>query len=180
MIKRVFTAIMILAVLALSVSAADLKDFPGLFIEDDSVNAVIVLGRAAKAEDVIGAIDIVAMLQNELGGKKIEIARLDNEVVGNLADYNTIMVGGPCANAASAKLLGYPKNCLEGFEVGKGYVKLYQWSNGNLAMMVAGTVALDTRRATTVMSNYADYNLTGNSLIISGISMKELTVKRVD
>ena len=159
-----------------SVFAVDLSEFPKMFIENNDVNAVVVIGKAAKAEDVLGSIDVVVMLQNEISNKKLDIAKLDSEV-GSLSAYNSIIIGGPCANAAAAKLLGYPENCLEGFELGKGYIKLYEWSNGNIAMLVAGTVALDTRRTTSVLANYKDYKLEGTSMIISGYSLKDINVK---
>lgn len=171
---------MVLILLVSSVFAVDLRDFPDMFtsnIKND--NVIVVIGKAAKAEDVLGAIDVSVMLQNEIGSsKKLDIARLDSEI-GELSAYNSIIIGGPCANAAAAKLLDYPENCLEGFEVGKGYLKFYEWSNGNIALLVAGTVALDTRRTTHVLSNYNDYILSGTSMVVSGVSMSDLTVRKV-
>lgn len=179
MIKRGLILTVILIMLISNVIALDLSEFPSMFVKDGQADVLIVVGKSARAEDVLGAIDIVVMLQNELGGKKLQnIATLDNEV-GSLDAHNTIVVGGPCANSAAAKLLGYPANCLEGFEVGKGYIKLYQWSNGKIALLVAGTVASDTRRTTYVLANYKDYMLNGTSVIVSGVSTNDLTIKRI-
>ena len=158
-----------------SVFALDLSDFPDMFIKGNSVDTIIIVGKSAKAEDVLGAIDIVVTLQNEIKYTKIDIAKLDNEV-SSLSAQNSIIIGGPCANAAAAKLLGYPANCLEGFEVGKGYIKLYEWNNGNIALLVAGTVALDTRRATSLLANYKDYTLEGTSMVVSGFNLKDIQV----
>ena len=180
MIKNAFLGILMLLILVSSAIAVDLREFPLMFTKNiKNDNVVIIIGKAAKAEDVLGSIDIVVMLQNEVGGKKLGIARLDSEI-GSLSAYNSIIIGGPCANAAAAKLLNYPENCLEGFEVGKGYIKLYEWDNGNIAMLVAGTVALDTRRTTHVLANYNDYTLSGNSMVISGVSMNDLTIRKVN
>jgi len=158
-----------------SVFAADLSEFPDMFLDNDRANVLVIVGKAAKADDVIGAIDIVVALQHEVGNKKLDIARMDNEV-DVISAQNTIIIGGPCANAAAAKLLGYPENCLEGFELGKGYINLYEFENDNIAMLIAGTVAIDTRRVTRVIANYKDYELKGNELVVSDINLREITI----
>ena len=176
---KILVGVLMTIILVSGAFALDLSEFPNMFIEDNKVNSVVIIGKSAKAEDVLGAIDLVVMLQNEVGGEKLDIAKLDSEI-GSLSGYNSIIVGGPCANGAAAKLLNYPSNCLDGFEVGKGYVRLFEWSNGNIAMLVAGTVAIDTRRVTHVLSNYEDYELTGTSTVISGVSMNNLNVRKVN
>lgn len=182
--KRVFIMLMsVIAVILLvsNVFAVDLRDFPDMFTSKvKNGNVAIVVGKAAKAEDIIGSIDIAVMLQKEIGSdKKLNIAKLDNEI-GDLSKYNSIVVGGPCANAAAAKLLDYPKNCLEGFEVGKGYLEFYEWENGNVALLAAGTVALDTRRTTHVLANYEDYTLSGPKMVVSGVNVNSLNIKKVE
>ena len=178
MINKIIMLFLILIILVSSVFALDLSEFPNIFIKDNNADVLVIVGKAAKAEDVLGAIDIVVMLQNKIGNKKLDIARLDNEVE-TLSSQNTIIVGGPCANSAAAKLMGYPKNCLEGFEIGKGIIRLYQFENGKIAMLVAGTVALDTRRATYVLANYPDYNLNGTNMLISGVNLNDVTVSPI-
>lgn len=178
MINKITMLFLILVILVPSAFALDLNEFPNMFIKDGSINALVIVGKAAKAEDVLGAIDIVVMLQNKAGNKKLDIARLDSEVE-TLSTQNTIIVGGPCANSAAAKLMGYPKNCLEGFEMGKSIIRLYQFENGKIAMLVAGTVALDTRRATYVLANYQDYNLSGTNMIISGVNLNDVTISPI-
>jgi hypothetical protein len=100
---------------------------------------------------------------------------MDDEVKV-LSAQNTIIIGGPCANAAAAKLLNYPKNCLEGFEPGKGYISLYEFENGNIAMLIAGTLAIDTRRTTRVVANYQDYELEGTKMVISEVSLNDIII----
>ncbi len=159
-----------------SINALDLSEFPEMFLKDNSADVVVIIGKAADAEDVIGALGIVVALQHELSNEKLEIAKLDNEVKV-LSDHNSIIVGGPCANAAAAKLLGYPKNCMEGFEVGKGKIKLYEFDNGNIAMIVAGALARDTRRTTQIVANYKEYNLTGTEMEVVSVSIKDTRIK---
>jgi len=75
--------------------------------------------------------------------------------------------------------MSYPRNCLSGFEQGKGIIKLYEFQNGKIALLVAGTTALDTRRVTTVLSNYKDYQLTGKEMVISEINLNHVNVNTV-
>ena len=88
---------------------------------------------------------------------------------------NAIVVGGPCANSAAATLMGNPENCVAGFEPGKAMVKLFE--NGNkVALLVAGYSSDDTRRAARVLANHADYDLSGDEVVISGTSMTDIRV----
>tara|TARA_B100000315_G_scaffold259833_1_gene317560 strand:- start:11478 stop:14069 length:2592 start_codon:yes stop_codon:yes gene_type:complete len=81
--------------------------------------------------------------------------------VPDINAVNSILVGGPCANAASATVLGNPADCTAGFEPGVGKVELYDVGTGNVAMLVAGFAAEDTRNAAAVVANSGDYSLSG-------------------
>ncbi|MBR9691387.1 hypothetical protein GOV06_01250 [Candidatus Woesearchaeota archaeon] len=164
----VLTVLMIIS----SANAAVLEDFPTMFLKDVRV----VVGRAASAEDVIGAVDIMAALQQR-AGKSIRLggAVLDTELE-DLEAQNTIIVGGPCINSAAAKVMGYPENCLEGFEMGKGIIKLYEFDNGNIALLAAGTTALDTRRVTTVLAKYDEFALSGTEMVVTGVSISDTNI----
>lgn len=76
--------------------------------------------------------------------------------VPNIKAVNSILVGGPCANAAAAAIMGNPADCTAGFTPGVGKINLYE-NNGNVAMLVAGYAAADTRNAAAVVANYGDY-----------------------
>jgi hypothetical protein len=78
---------------------------------------------------------------------------LASEVAGEETKHNLILVGGPCANAAAAVIMGNPENCVAGFEAGKAKVKLYE-NSGKVAMLVAGATALDTRGAAQFVAQY--------------------------
>ncbi|MCB9362804.1 S-layer protein [Candidatus Woesearchaeota archaeon] len=95
-------------------------------------------------------------------------AKLASEV-SNVAGQNMIVVGGPCANAVAAQLMGNPSPCTKGFEEGKAIIKLYE--NGNkVAMLVAGATALDTRRAARVLADYTSFPLSGMEVEVAGTS----------
>jgi hypothetical protein len=66
-IKRVVAlgtgATMVGATILGAMAAADLANYPTPFVEDGAFNALVVVGAAAKTEDVLGAIDIATSLQ---------------------------------------------------------------------------------------------------------------------
>ncbi|MCX8147112.1 MAG: hypothetical protein N3D84_01445, partial [Candidatus Woesearchaeota archaeon] len=59
----------------------------------------------------------------------------------------------------------------------KAIIKLYE-NGANVAMVIAGWNAADTRRATTVVSKYSDYagKLVGKEVVVSGTSLSDITV----
>ena len=107
---------------------------------------------------------------------QVGAAKLASEV-SDVRAQNTILVGGPCANAAAATVLGNPVDCTAGFTPGEGRVELWEQSNGNVAMLVAGYSALDTRNAAQVVANYADYKgqLKGLKVVVKKVN-SQLTV----
>ena len=105
-------------------------------------------------------------------------AKLASEVP-NVTGQNMIVVGGPCANTVAAELLGNPEPCTEGFSEGKALIKLWEHTNGNVAILVAGFTALDTRRAARVMANFGDHALSGTEVEVSGTSLTDVSVKSV-
>lgn len=170
--KKQFIFLFILCLIP-SVFAADLSNFPNMFLNQQTR---IIVGKSASVEDSIGAIDIATTLQNEMGkDKKLKGAVMDTEI-SNLESQNSIVVGGPCMNSAAAKLMGYPENCMEGFELGKGFIRLYEFDNGNYALLAAGTLAVDTRRVTRVLSNYNRYQLTGNQMEVTKLDINNIRI----
>ena len=87
---------------------------------------------------------------------QVGAAKLASEI-SDIKSVSSILVGGPCANAAAATVMGNPTDCTAGFEPGVGRIELFEHANGNVAMLVAGYSALDTRNAAQVIANYGDY-----------------------
>ena len=106
------------------------------------------------------------------------IAVLDTEV-GNWQDENVIVVGGPCVSTVAAEMLGNPDECTEGFEPGVGRI-LVQEHGANVAMLVAGYAADETRQAAAVVNNHRDYDFEGTELEVSGTNMANLDVVSVE
>ena len=101
--------------------------------------------------------------------------------VSDVMAQHVIAVGGPCANAVAAELLGSTsENCFDGFERGKAMIKLVEHANGNVGMVVAGYSAADTRKAARVVAQYADWQkkgmFTGTSLEITPTTYNSISV----
>lgn len=110
--------------------------------------------------------DAVTVQRIEVGA-----AKLASEVA-DVKAQNAILVGGPCANAAAATVMGNPADCTAGFEPGVGLIQVWEHANGNVAMLVAGYSAVDTRNAAAVVANYKDYkaNLKGTKVTVKKVN----------
>jgi len=95
--------------------------------------------------------------------------------VSNINAVSSILVGGPCANSAAASVMGTGADCTAGFTPGVGLVQMYSVGGGNVAMLVAGYSAGDTRNAAAVVANYQDYGLTGSKMEVKKVN-NQLTV----
>jgi hypothetical protein len=138
---------------------------------DDVIAKVYVtpLGSSVVASSGDGVIETEQVQKISVGAVK-----LDSEV-SNVKSQNAVVVGGPCANTAAASLMGNPANCAEGFVEGEGVIKLFE-NSGNVAMLVAGYSALDTRKATQVVAEYDEYDLEGMEMVVSGTSLTDVSV----
>ncbi|MBW2996216.1 S-layer protein [Candidatus Woesearchaeota archaeon] len=108
-------------------------------------------------------------------------AKLDSEV-SSVSAQNLIVVGGPCANTVAAEVMGVASTvpeCLAGFEEGKAMIKLMDTGAGKTAMLVAGYSAMDTRRATRVVANAGDYDLSGDEVEVTGTTLTDISVSAV-
>ncbi len=93
-------------------------------------------------------------------------AILDSEVSDPTAQH-LILVGGPCANDLVAQVAGFPSCDEWTMGAGEGLVQLAQ-NGDNVAMLVAGTDAIDTRVASKVVAGFGDYALSGEKAATSG------------
>ena len=147
--------LILMALLTLPMAVAfDLSFFPSPFIENENFNAKIVIGDKADASDIIGASDIIAGLQFELKDSKINNGVvLSSEIEDDFENHNLILIGGPCANPLSMHFMNYPDNCVQGFDPGIAYIKMYK-NGDNLAIVVAGLNPIETRVAAQFLANY--------------------------
>jgi hypothetical protein len=138
---------------------------------DDVIAKVFVTPLASMVVSSSGA----GVIESEQVQKiSVGAVKLDSEV-SNIKAQNAVVVGGPCANTAAASLMGNPANCAEGFVEGEGIIKLFE-NGDNIAMLVAGYSALDTRKATQVVAEYSEYDLEGAELVVTGTSLTDVSV----
>jgi len=141
--------------------------------QEVEINAFIA-PVAAQISTTGGAVKTISLSKLNVGA-----ARLASEV--DVTKDNTIIVGGPCANEAAAKVMGLPFNaegCDAGFEEGKAIIKLYEQPSGKVALVVAGMTAMDTRRATRVLANREAYALSGTEVVVTGTSLTDIKVSK--
>ncbi|MEM4336898.1 MAG: hypothetical protein QXG86_02750, partial [Candidatus Woesearchaeota archaeon] len=141
--------------------------------EEVEVNA-FVAPISAQISTTGGAIKSLQLEKLNVGA-----ARLASEI-SDVTKDNLILVGGACANAATAAVQGVTyqaePECYVGMQPGEAIIKLYEQSTGKVAMVVAGRDALDTRRATRVVANFNAYKLSGKEVKVTGTSLTDIKV----
>ena len=115
---------------------------------------------------------------NEVVAIDVGAAVLDTEVA-DFSAQNIIIVGGPCVNLAAADVLESGDDCTEGFTEGEAKIQLFERANGNVALLVAGFSALDTRRAARALGEFGSNALEGTEMVVTGTSLTEYTVTKV-
>src|SRR3989338_7729989 len=133
-------------------------DYP---VEQRRPQVFITAGVTETVVSEGGTQESVTLQRIDVGATK-----LASEITGKETTQNVIAVGGPCANAATAVLMGSPEDCLAGFEAGKGMIKLVE-NGGNVAMIVAGYSATDSRAATSIVANAKAGDLSGNNMEVT-------------
>ncbi len=90
-----------------------------------------------------------------VSGEPVIVQRIDvgatklaSEVAGLESKQNILLVGGPCANPAVEAFPEFPTCNAWPLDPGEALIQMVKLSNGNTAMLIAGTLAADTRAAT--------------------------------
>ena len=139
-----------------------------LDIPNDQLYANVVVKGSATKTSATGNRITVAI--------ETDTTKLSSEVAGNEANFNLILVGGPCVNPTISAVSGLSDfaSCGDwGLESGEGVIKLVD-NGDNVAMLVAGTDALDTRRAAKALTTKA---LSGTEVIVKGTTLTDITVE---
>ncbi|MBI5065581.1 S-layer protein [Candidatus Woesearchaeota archaeon] len=105
------------------------------------------------------------------------VSKLASEV-SDIKAWNAVVVGGPCANEWADNLMGSPEPCQESVPAGKALLKLYEHANGNVALLVAGKDAADTRRgARALQTGEVAKAGAAKSAEVTGTSLTDVTVR---
>jgi cysteine-rich repeat protein len=127
----------------------------------------LVIGSTAKPADNIASIDIAGKFGLGLPIEDIEVS----------LDDNLIVVGGPCVNSIANNLMRNPVDCTNGFESGKGMIKIFN-NGGNTQIIIAGNLSLDTRIAARALVNENLWSqMDSNPVITRGDSLDDVNVE---
>ncbi len=109
---------------------------------------------------------------------QIGAAKLASEVA-DVTSFNAVIVGGACANPIAAQLQGNPEPCWESVPENKAIIKLYEHGNGNVALLVAGRTAQNTRQASRAVATGRIADVKSMEAEVSGTSLTDVTVRAV-
>jgi len=164
--KRQFILVMIvLLLIAQTVHAYGLAQYPWIFADKGTFDAYFIIGEHAPALDVVSATELSSALSRYPKIKQqIGSAIIDTEFNGNIAMTNAIVIGSPCENKIAAELEGNPLQCDEGLEAGKGYVKFFEdrrreFQQGEKhynQILITGKTAEDRHKAAVWLANKPD------------------------
>jgi hypothetical protein len=118
----------------------DLANFPELFAIGNYINAIIVVGDKAPADDVIAATDISLSFE---GKKSLSPTLLASEVTS--LNQNIISVGNPCDNPITSKITGITE-CTGGLKPGQAVITIEEHGE-YVHLVVFGYSRLETRQA---------------------------------
>ncbi len=136
---------------------------------------VFIAPIVAKVSTAVGGVQTYTLSKINVGS-----AKLDSEI-SDVAANNLIVVGGPCVNKVAAQVLGktYPAcGNASGIAPNTAMIKAVAQTTGKVALVVAGWEAVDTRRASRVLANYDQYDLSGSSVEVTGTSLTDIKVKK--
>lgn len=109
---------------------------------------------------------------------RIGSAHLDSEIA-DITQFNAVVVGGPCANSISAQLLGRTEPCWSSVPENKAIVKLIEHDNSNVAMIVAGRSAMNTRQACRAVAKGDISKIDGSSAEVEGVDLGSIGVRKI-
>ena len=163
--KLIFIITIFVFLLSLNiVFAADLSDFPKIFVKDGNLNAVVVVGNKASSSDAIAQSNLIVFFGQYLNAEIKGAAKLSNDVSD--LNQNIISIGNPCVNPVTAQIMGNPQPCDKDFPTGKAHIKLYEKS-GFYYLVVAGYSDKGTINAVDALTNYQDHQFDNDEYNIS-------------
>ncbi|MFH2028484.1 MAG: hypothetical protein ABIJ08_05065 [Nanoarchaeota archaeon] len=137
------------------VNAEDLSNYPDIFIEDNKLNGLIIVGDRATAGDTIGATEI----KNKLEEQSIEVQQIILASMHNdLNSDNLILVGMSSKDTVSCN------NLIDKFYFDKPMgplIKLIK-DGERYILIVTGDSANSVKEAAQILSDYENYDLDGS------------------
>ena len=155
--------LLILFILLVSLSAvnATMEDYPEPYVKDHYTDDLYaVLGRAHATTHSIASTNVILGVGPVNGNFN---TRFEDEITS--LNHNFIAIGNPCENTLTKRLLN-TANCDLGLTIGEGAIK-HVTNNGYNSIIVIGTDRESLIRASLVLKNYGNYDLDGDTFIVS-------------
>lgn len=144
--------------------------YPGYFMDGEAFksNFVTIVGEEAPSSYVVALGNLVARTP---GVKPTGFSMLDSDI-SDITKYNAIIVGNACNNAAIARMFSNPSPCESTpLPTGKGFVKIYQAANGNVALLAAGKTDAQVVAAINAIGTDQFISVNGNEICVQGASL---------
>jgi hypothetical protein len=138
----------------------DLAVYPSFFVKEGKLDAYIIVGDTAPANDVIAATDIAAGLR---GYAEISPARLVSEVGVEISENNNFIIVG---NEAVEKLDSENLLDLEPWGKGEGVIQVFK-DRDFVILTVTGSTEMDIRNAAKVLSKWEHFKLRGDRVKVT-------------
>jgi len=152
----------------------DLRSLYGIIIKDPNTNNAVDKVILEIPEDQVKAkIEITRKISDLTKIKKSPSTVLGEKIPSPILaselkfkeDNNLIFVGGPCANPPVEEFDEFPKCNNWPLKAGEAMIK-YAINGQNIALLVAGTTANDTKMATEFLKSFDQYNIKGTYIKI--------------
>ncbi len=147
--------------ISLSIVNATLENYPEPYVRDHYTDDLYaVLGRAHATTHSIASTNVILGVGPVNGNFN---TRFEDEITS--LNHNFIVIGNPCDNTLTKRLLN-TDNCDLGLTLGEGAIK-HVTNNGYNSIIVIGTDKDSLIRASLVLKNYGNYDLDGDTFIVS-------------
>lgn len=158
-----------------------LWNYSNLFISDTGkFNGKIVVGVNGATSDLLAGTDIRMGLRYKnaegyLVPPESSVFDLvyDSDIstqdLSQLKSQNFILIGNPCDNIITHKMLNKPENCKIGLNVSESIIKIIKHAEGGVSLLVMGFSPEENRIAAKVLVHGVT-ELRGNEMIIQGDS----------
>lgn len=163
--SRWHTIILILLIIPAAI-AANIADYPYIFVKDGKFKATYVIGEDTNSKDVVSATVLsTALAKYPNITTEIGTSRIDGEI-GDITQYNAIVIGSPCELNSAAKLQGEPEPCYKFLSPGSGHIRLYE-NNGKYQLLITGLSPEDRYQAAKFLANQPLKDLTARTHVIA-------------
>ncbi len=166
MIKRATLLVIVSLLLINTALAANLADYPYMFVNNGKFNAYYVVGDEADSKDVVSATVLsTALAKYPNITTEVGTSKIDDEI-SDITKYNAIIIGSPCEIQSAYLLQGKPEPCYKNLAASAGHIRLYE-NNGKYQLLITGLTPEDRYEAAKFIANKPLKDLTTKTYVIA-------------